>query len=162
MGHFYPNVCYTSVSRGCRCATPRPLAAALPFAPSFSGALVVGWCWGQGGAHVPCLGMGGLEPPAEGCGVVGGGEALNHGPEEMFSIGPGAWRLGGRCRRGRRACGRGVLGMCGGGHGVLHNAIHRKIPSCTHHLIHCLRLGCSRRERCRQRFHDKQDDIQCP
>ena len=66
------------------CALPHPFAAGLPFALSLAGALVVGWWWGLGGADGPCLRLGGLEPPAEGFGAVGGAEALNRVTEERF------------------------------------------------------------------------------
>ena len=51
----------------------------------------VWWWWGGGGggglwgADGPCLGVGGLKPPAEGFGGVGGAEALDQVPEEGFS-----------------------------------------------------------------------------
>ena len=49
-----------------------PLAAGPPFALSLPGIVVVGWGGGLWGADGPCLGVGGLEPPAEGFGGVGG------------------------------------------------------------------------------------------
>ena len=58
-------------------ASPRPLAAGLPFALSFPGVVVVGWWRGLWGADGSCPGMGGMEPPAEGFGGVGGAEALD-------------------------------------------------------------------------------------
>ena len=65
-------------------ASPRPLAAGLPFALSLSGVLAVGWWRGLWDANGPCLGSAGLEPPAESFGGVGAAEALNRVPEEGF------------------------------------------------------------------------------
>ena len=52
-----------------------------PFPSGCGGGGVEGGLWGADG---PCLGLGGLEPPAEGLGVVGAAEALDHIPEEGF------------------------------------------------------------------------------
>ena len=67
--------------------SPRLLAVvpvAPPFALPFPGVLVVGWRRGEWGADVPALGVGGLEPSAEGFAGVGGAEALDRVPEEGF------------------------------------------------------------------------------
>ena len=65
-------------------ASPHPLAAGPPFAVSLPGVVVVGWGGGLWDADCPCLGVGGLEPPAEGFWGVGGAEALHNVPEEGF------------------------------------------------------------------------------
>ena len=77
------------------CAFPHPLAVTFPFSSPLPSAVVVGWCLGQGSAGGPCLGVGGLEPPAEGLRGVGGMEDLDHVPEEGLPLGPGHGSLGG-------------------------------------------------------------------
>ena len=57
-----------------------PLARAL----SIPGVVVVRFGGGLWGAHGPRLEPGGLDPPAEGFGGVGGAEALDRVPEEGF------------------------------------------------------------------------------
>ena len=66
-------------------ASPRSLAAGLSFALSLFSVLVVGSWRGLWGADGHSLGVGGLEPPAEGAGGVGGAQALDRFPEEGFS-----------------------------------------------------------------------------
>ena len=65
-------------------ASPRPLAAGPPFAVSLPGVVVVGSGGGLWGADGRSLGLGGLEPPADGLRGVGGAEALDRIPEESF------------------------------------------------------------------------------
>ena len=57
-----------------------PSCPSLARALSLPGVVVVGW--GGGGAAGRGLGVGGLEPLAEGSGGVGGAEALDRVPEE--------------------------------------------------------------------------------
>ena len=74
-------------------APPRPLSGVslpvpcppLACALCLPGVVVVGWAGGLWGADGPCLGPGGLEPPAEGFGGAGGAEAMGRVPEEGFS-----------------------------------------------------------------------------
>ena len=95
-----------------------PLLAPLPGCPFPSLALPlllccpfeVWWWWGGGGGlwgtDGPCLGVGGLEPSAEGFGGVAGAGALDRVPEEGFP-----------CRL-QHGCLRGSLVGVGGGTGA--------------------------------------------
>ena len=61
-----------------------PVPRAFPLSPPFG---VPWWCGvvgALGNADGPRLGVGGLEPRAEGCGAVGGAQALKNVPEERF------------------------------------------------------------------------------
>ena len=63
----------------CRSQPLCPLPSPCPCPFPSPGVVVVGWV---GGADGPGLGVGGLEPLAEGLGGVGGAEALDRVPEE--------------------------------------------------------------------------------
>ena len=106
-------------------APPRPLAG-LSFpvpCPSFAlalslpGVVVVGWGGGLRGADGPCLGVGGLEPPAEVFGGVGAAEALDSVPEEGFP-----------CRLRHDGLRGGLVGVGGGAGADLLEGVHHVQP----------------------------------
>ena len=117
-------------------APPRPLAGvsvpvpcpSLALALSPLGVVVVGWGGGLWGADGPCLGMGGLEPPAEGLGGVGWAEALDGVPEEGFS-----------CRLRHGSLQGGLIGVGrGAGADLLEGVhyVHPSSPSCSPGPLH--------------------------
>ena len=87
-----------------------PLARALPL----PGVVVVGW---GGGADGPGLGVGGLEPLAEGFGGVGGAEALDRVAEEGLP-----------CRLRHDGLRGGYVGVGGGAGAHLLEGVHHMHP----------------------------------
>ena len=92
-----------------------PLALPLPMPFPFP----VWWWWGGGGggAAGPGLGVGGLEPLAEGSGVVGGAKALNRVPEEGLP-----------CRLRHDGFRGGLVGVGGGACADLLEGVHHVHP----------------------------------
>ena len=121
-----------SLSAPCPCvwlpslgALPCPLVCVLLGAPCPSLALVLplpgvvvagGAGWG-GGAGGPGLGVGGLEPLAEGLGGVGGAEALDRIAEEGLP-----------CRLRHAGLRGGLVGVCGGAGAHLLEGMHHVHP----------------------------------
>ena len=116
-----PRVCLPSLG-----ALPCPLACVVLGVPCPSlalvlplpGVVVVGGAGWGGGAGGPGLGVGGLEPPAEGLGGVGGAEALDRIAEEGLP-----------CRLRHVGLRGGLIGVCGGAGAHLLEGMHRVHPS---------------------------------
>ena len=90
-----------------------PLARAL----SLPSVAVLGWGGGLRGANGPGVGVGGLEPPAESLGGVGGAEALDPVAEEGL-----------QCRLRHGGVRGGLVGVCGAAGADLLKGVHHVHP----------------------------------